>query len=166
VLLPAPDAAIASPLLRVHRTATDAEMDELGHISNIAYVRWVQDAAGTASAAAGWTLPRYQQEGAAFVVRTHTLTYYAPAMAGDAIVCTTWIDSWKGASSPRHTRITRATDGVLLCGCITLWAFMDLQTGRPRRIPAAMLADFARVPDAGLDLPFIPGADGAPARAE
>lgn len=143
-----------SPRLRIHRSARADDIDALGHVSNIAYVRWVQDTATVASDAAGWDFARYKALGAVWVVRSHEITYYAPAYDGDAIVCTTWIEGWKGASSPRRTVITRAKDDLKLCECVTLWALMDMTSGRPKRIPPDMLQDFARTPVSGLDFTF------------
>jgi len=143
-----------SPRLRITRIARASDIDALGHVSNIAYVRWVQDAATVASDAAGWDFTRYKALGAVWVVRSHEITYYAPAYKDDAILCTTWIEGFKGASSPRRTLITRAKDDVKLADCVTLWALMDMTSGRPKRIPVDMLADFARTPASGTDFTF------------
>jgi acyl-CoA thioesterase FadM len=42
----------------------------------------------------------------------------------------------------RHTEFVRKTDGQMLAKGITTWAFMDLETGRPRRIAAEVRAAF------------------------
>jgi acyl-CoA thioesterase FadM len=43
----------------------------------------------------------------------------------------------------RHYTVTRVSDGALLARARTLWVWVDLETGRPIRIPSAFLADFA-----------------------
>ena len=73
------------------------DVDDLGHINNIVYLRWVQDAAGAHSEAVGFGLERYQAMGAVWVVRKHEITYFASAMADDAIEIKTWVEGFKGA---------------------------------------------------------------------
>lgn len=138
-----------SPSYLHHLVASPGDIDELGHVSNIVYLRWVQDAAAAHSLAVGWTLERYKEVGAVWVVRKHEITYYAPAYAGDEVVCRTWVSGWKGASSPRETEIKRVKDDQLLARCTTLWALIDIETGRPCRITAEMREDYSREPTAG-----------------
>ena len=52
----------------------------------------------------------------------------------------TWVETWQGASSERRTEIRRGDDVV--CRAATLWAFVALEGGRPRRIPEAIKAAF------------------------
>lgn len=139
------DVAVSPTYL--HRlVAAEGDMDALGHVSNIVYLRWVQDAATAHSDAVGWDYDKYKALGSVWVVRKHEITYLQPAYAGDEIECETWIASFRGASSPRRTRVLRQKDGAELARVITLWALIDMQSGRPRRIPAEMLEDFQREP--------------------
>lgn len=124
------------------------EIDDLGHVSNIAYVRWVQDVARAHSEALGFGVAAYRDLGVIFVVRRHEIEYLRPAYAGDRIVLRTWIDSWKAATSVRMTSIMRmAQQGegeieIELARARTLWALVSTDTGRPRRIPDAILQAF------------------------
>ena len=67
-------------------TAAADDIDELGHVSNLVYLRWVLDAALAHSAAAGWDHAAYRRLGAVFVVRRHEIDYLAPVVAGDEVV--------------------------------------------------------------------------------
>jgi acyl-CoA thioester hydrolase len=123
---------------RHHRatlTAQAADIDELGHVSNITYVRWVQDVATQHSAAVGLDLAAYQRLGGVFVVRRHEIDYLVPALVNDGIALLTHVESWKGASSVRKTRIVREVDGVELARACSTWAYVSIATGRPTRIP-------------------------------
>src|SRR4051812_31949898 len=71
----------------------DEDIDMLGHASNIAYVRWVQDVAVAHSAAVGLDMEGYSQLGAVFVVRRHEIDYLRPVVRGDTLELRTWIDS-------------------------------------------------------------------------
>src|SRR5207237_5153904 len=50
-------------------TATAADIDELGHVSNLVYVRWVLDVAMAHSRSHGWDHPEFRAVGAVSVVR-------------------------------------------------------------------------------------------------
>lgn len=116
-------------------TVRDEEIDGQGHANNVAYVQWMQAAAVAHSAAQGWPGARYRQIGCGWVVRRHTIEYLQPAFAGQPIVVRTWVATMKRVSSLRRYQIVRAADQALLARAETLWAFVDYQTGEPRRIP-------------------------------
>jgi acyl-CoA thioester hydrolase len=129
--------------VHVHRLIAAADdIDELGHVSNVVYVRWVLLAALGHSAAVGWGPDQYRDLGATFVVRRHEIDYLLPVFAGDAIELETRVDWWKGATSLRRTSIRRAADGAEVARGATLWAFVDMQVGRPRRIPESVRKAF------------------------
>ena len=132
----------ASPVFEQRRTADPSEIDELGHVSNIAYVRWIQDAAKAHSSAVGYDLTDYQRLGAFFMVRRHEVVYLRPANDGDAILLRTHVATRTGASSRRDTLVLREPDGEELVRAQTLWAFVDATTGRPRRLPPELFAAF------------------------
>jgi acyl-CoA thioester hydrolase len=123
--------------------AAPEDIDELGHVSNVVYVRWIQDVARAHSVARGWDTEAYRRVNGIFVVRRHEVEYRAPAFVGDRIVVTTWVEGWAAASTPRMTRIVRA-DGVELASATTLWVFVTVDTGRPRRIPKEIVDAFVR----------------------
>mgnify|MGYP003526290200 CR=1 FL=1 len=70
---------------------TEAEIDGVGHVNNLAYLRWMQDAAVAHSAAQGWPAKAYYDLGQGWVVRSHFIEYLVPAFAGDEIVVRTWV---------------------------------------------------------------------------
>lgn len=121
-------------------TAAAADIDELGHASNLAYVRWILDVATAHSRALGWDHPQYRELGAVFVVRRHEIDYVAQVFEGEALVAETWVDSWRLVSCVRRTELRRGAQ-VVARGATT-WAFVSLTTGRPQRIPDQILALF------------------------
>jgi acyl-CoA thioester hydrolase len=118
------------------------DIDELGHASNLVYVRWVLDAALAHSTAAGLDRDAYLARGEVWVVRAHELKYLRPAFAGDRLAVDTRVVSMAAASSIRRTRISRISDGAHLCEASTDWVFVDVARGRPRRIPDDVRARF------------------------
>lgn len=128
-------------------TVTDAHIDELGHVNNLAYLRWILDAAVAHSDAAGWTAQRYLEIGAAWVVRSHFIEYLMPAFAGDELIVQTWVSSFQKVRSTRNYRILRPRDAGLLANAETNWAFIDLQHRVPTRIPDEIAERFPVVTD-------------------
>ncbi len=121
-------------------TPVAADIDEVGHVSNVVYLRWVQDVAMAHSAALGWDYARYREFGAVFMVRRHEIDYVAQVTLGQALRAETWVDSWKQASCVRKTELVR--DGSVVARAATTWAMINLGSGRPQRIPEAIVGLF------------------------
>jgi acyl-CoA thioester hydrolase len=122
-------------------------IDVQGHVSNVAYVGWMQDVAIEHSAAAGWPMERYLELGAGWVVRSHFIEYLRPAFADELIGAHTWVPRFDQRSTPRRYLFVRDGDGTVLAQAETMWVFVDLTTGRRRPIPAELLEAFDAVPD-------------------
>jgi len=125
-----------------HHTVEEDEIDSLGHANNVAYVEWMQQAALAHSAALGWPGQTYAQLGAGWVVRSHTIEYHQPALAGQRIVVRTWVATMKKVTSIRRYRIHRRGDDELLATAETKWAFVDYASGQPTRIPPEITRSF------------------------
>ena len=123
-------------------TASTAEVDEFGHISNIVYLRWMQEAAREHSADVGWSVDDFRRLGAIFIVRRHEIDYLLPVYAGDAVNVTTWIATYRGASCERQTRFARCSDGQPVARAVSRWVFVSTDGGRPRRISVELAQAF------------------------
>lgn len=123
--------------------APESDVDENCHISNVAYVRWIQDAARAHSEAVGWTKERYQAVGCIFLIRRHEVDYVRSAMGGDEIRIITWAEEFRQASATRMTRILRARDDAELVVARTDWVFVTIDGMRPRRIPPEVVSGFS-----------------------
>ena len=123
--------------------AREEDIDVLGHVSNIAFVRWIQEVAVAHSAAVGFDLDAYRRLGAIFVVVRHEVDYKRPALRGDIIDARTWICNVTVAKCQRATELLRKSDGRLLARALTTWGFVELATGRPKRIDKELLVAFA-----------------------
>ena len=126
--------------------APEGDVDENCHISNIAYVRWVQDATRAHSEAIGWSKERFQATGCFFLIRRHEIDYMRPANGGDAIKIVTWVEEFRPASALRESRIIRAADGVELVHARTEWVFVSIVGNRPKRLPADVISAFSSPP--------------------
>jgi acyl-CoA thioester hydrolase len=126
-------------------TVHDDEIDVQGHVNNVCYVQWLQDAAVAHSAAQGWPTAAYLRLGCGWVVRSHTIEYHRPAQAGQAIVVQTWVATFKRVTSLRRYRVLRVADGALLATAETKWAFVNYATGQPIRVPEEIVQAFVIV---------------------
>jgi acyl-CoA thioester hydrolase len=116
-------------------------IDANGHVNNVEFVRWMQDAAVAHADARGLTAAT-REAGATWVVRSHRIEYLRPAMAGDRINVLTWVADFRRAFSLRRYRFTRASDGTVLARGETDWVFVDVKTGRPKSVPEELKGMF------------------------
>lgn len=125
------------------------DLDELQHVSNLVYVRWVQDVAVAHSASVGLGMEWYLERGTAFVVRRHEIDYLRSAVLDDDVEVQTQVAALSPVTAERHTEIRRARDGQVLAKAVTTWAFVELATGRPTRIPEEVKSRFPLEPVEG-----------------
>jgi len=116
------------------------DIDVLGHVNNVTYLRWVQDAA-----VAHWTAfaPAADQTNLVWVVLRHEIDYKHPARLGDQIVARTWVGHATRVRFERHTELLRASDRAVLAKALTLWCPIDPSTGKPASVSAEVRARFS-----------------------
>jgi acyl-CoA thioester hydrolase len=122
-------------------------IDLNGHVNNLAFLRWMQEAAIQHSTAQGWPMERYLAAGSVWVVRSHFIEYLAPAFEGETLSLLTWVTGYRQQSSPRRYLFLRPGDRQVIARAETLWVFVDARSGRPRRIPVELRAAFEVVPE-------------------
>lgn len=115
---------------------SEADIDALGHVNNVVYVRWVQEVS-----AAHWAhvAPPQMQEKYQWVVLRHEIDFHKPAFAEDTIKGYTWVGEHEGAKFERFVSLYRAENDELLASAKTTWCLLDAQSMRPRRIEREML---------------------------
>ena len=116
-----------------------ADIDALGHVNNVAYLRWVQDVA-----VAHWKAAAAAEDQAKllWVVVRHEIDYKHPAHLGDQIVARTWVGTASRVRFERHTELLRAGDRCLLAKARTLWCAVDA-AGRPASVSPDVRARFS-----------------------
>ena len=125
-------------------TVPQSVIDENGHVNNVAYVQWMQEAAIRHST----SIPEYKPpENTGWFAREHRIEYLAPAYLGDEIEVRTWASEMKRVRAIRKYEFTRKADGRVIARGETKWIFVELTTGRPVAIPAEILVLFPVVPD-------------------
>ncbi|MFN0099961.1 MAG: acyl-CoA thioesterase [Gemmatimonadaceae bacterium] len=111
--------------------ATPADFDELGHVNNVVYLRWVQDIA-TAHWQAAATAAQLEQ--LAWVAHRHEIDYKAPGLPGDTFIASTWVGLAESVRFERFVEILRARDRKVLAAARTLWVPISRASGRVTRV--------------------------------
>jgi acyl-CoA thioester hydrolase len=120
-------------------TATPADIDELGHVNNAVWVRWIQELATShwnAVAAAGHI--------AAYIwmVTRHEIDYRGNIKLSESVTGRTWIsDPPKGAQFDRNVEFVNQ-EGKVIVRAKTRWAMLDKVSGRLVRVPQDVAAPF------------------------
>lgn len=134
------------PSIYAHcHVVTPEEIDDLGHVNNLHYLKWMQTAAVAHSSAQGWPPERYRELRTAWVVRSHHVEYRQPAFAGDELIIRTWVSSFRKVTSLRKYQVYRPKDDMVLAVGETDWAFLGLKPYAPRRIPPELADAFVLI---------------------
>jgi len=126
------------------------DIDQLGHVNNITYVRWVQDAAVAHWRAAA---PPADQQKLFWIVLRHEIDYKQPAFLADTIVARTWVGRATRLRFERHTELFRQSGGTLLAKALTIWCPIDAVTGKPVAVSPEVRSRFSTPtpPETGSD---------------
>ncbi len=120
-------------------TATPTDIDELGHVNNAVWVRWIQD-----MATAHWNAVAAPEHIAAYiwVVTRHEIDYRGNIGPGESVAGRTWIsDPPRGAQFDRNVEFVNGA-GKAIVQAKTRWAMLDKASGRLVRVPAEVAAPF------------------------
>ncbi len=116
-------------------TAQPEDIDELGHVNNAVWVRWIQELA-----TAHWDAiaPKSAVEQYIWVVSRHEIDYRGNVGVGAEVTGRTWIsDPPKGARFWRNSSFADA-DGNIIVAAKTNWAIIDRAKGRAVRVPSEL----------------------------
>jgi len=127
------------PIFELPLVASEADIDELGHVNNAVWVQWIQQVA-----LAHWysVAAADHQDDYVWVVVRHEIDYLRAAFEGDVLTGRTWVgEAPKGARFDRHMEFVGA-DGKVSVRAKTQWAIIDKASGRPIRVPPDVIAPF------------------------
>ena len=122
------------PVYRFEIEVTAVDVDRNGHVNNVVYIQWMQDAA-VAHARASGCMRASRAVGATWVVRTHHIEYLSPAFAGDKLALLTWPANFQRVRSLRKYKFIREKDQTVIARAETDWIFVSAENGRPQSIP-------------------------------
>jgi acyl-CoA thioester hydrolase len=115
------------------------DIDRLGHVNNVVYLRYAQDVA-----VAHWyaVVDQEHRDSMVWVVRRHEIDYLKPALENDELVARTWVGAPSGATLERFIEIRRSRDGEVLASVRSVWVALDAKTLRPRRVTEQLRSFF------------------------
>lgn len=113
-------------------------IDALGHVNNVQYLYWVQDAAHN-----HWEvlIQNIDKPLGVWVVRSHSITYKQAALEGDKLTLKTYVKQSRGVLSERIVEIFNA-EQKLLAVCSTQWCYINPINQKPEMIPNTVLELF------------------------
>jgi len=126
------------PVFELPLEPQPADIDELGHVNNAVYVRWIQDMATAhwRAVARPEDVDRY-----VWVVTRHEIDYRRATRLGERLTARTWVGEPQGARFDRFVEIAGA-DGSVRVSARTVWALVELKLMRPIRIQREVAAPF------------------------
>lgn len=113
-------------------------IDALGHVNNVQYLYWVQDAAHNHWEA---LIQNIDKPLGVWVVRSHSITYKQAALEGDKLTLKTYVKQSRGVLSERIVEIFNAEQN-LLAVCSTQWCYINPINQKPEMIPNTVLELF------------------------
>ena len=118
------------------------QLDTAGHLNSAWYLSLMEDVALGAAEHAGWPLARVTEHDLALYARQHRIEYLRPALFGEELRVTTYLNAMRRSTALRHYLVELAS-GEPVARAQTVWVCVDAQTGRPAPIPEDWLRDFA-----------------------
>jgi acyl-CoA thioester hydrolase len=121
-------------------TVTEGDIDQLGHVNNIIYLKWVQEIA-----IAHWNAVATDamKEQNLWVVSRHEIDYLKSALLTSRLVAKTWVnEEYSGAKSERFVNICDRETEQVYAKVKTTWYLLDRDSKRPKRIEPEMLTIF------------------------
>jgi acyl-CoA thioester hydrolase len=122
-------------------TVSQADIDELGHVNNTVYLRYVEEVTRAHADRIGMSLDGMRENGAVPVARKHVIQYHKGAVLNDQLIVSTQITVANGPRAARHNEVRRE-DGALLVEVDSDWVWVDPVRLRPRACPRPILEAF------------------------
>jgi acyl-CoA thioester hydrolase len=124
-------------VLRFQKRVEWRDLDAMQHLNNAIYPSYAEDVAMQLADHFGWSFEQWLKDGLAFIARRHRIQYLQPATFADTLEIATWLYNIRRTSATRYYAFHRLADGELLAQMETLWVLIDIETGKPRRLPAS-----------------------------
>ena len=118
------------------------ECDAFGYLQNIAYLRWMQEAAFGASAAVGYDFARYDAIHHLWLVRETELEIFQPITYGETIEIRTFVMDFRRFRSRRAYEFINQQTGQKVAEATTDWVYVNAESLRPAKIPEEIQRSF------------------------
>lgn len=121
----------------------DPDIDEYGHVNNAVYLRWLDRAAWSHSAALGVSVADCTRLRRGMAALRIEIDYVRAALPRERVEVATWIvESDRKLRVRRRFQIRHAGDGGTLARATTEYVCLNLDTGRAIRMPPEFKAAY------------------------
>jgi acyl-CoA thioester hydrolase len=105
------------------------DIDDQGHVNNVAYVRWIQEVA-----VAHWNaaVDSEARDTLTWMLTRHEIDYLKQTFENDDVEATTWVGKATRVTCERFTEISRG--GEVLVRARSVWCLIDRSGLKPVRI--------------------------------
>jgi acyl-CoA thioester hydrolase len=134
-----------------------------GYVGSAHYLRYMQETAFDAAAAAGYGMRYFDANQHVWLVRETEVEYARPLRFGDSVIIKTWVEDFRRTRSRRAYELTHAQTGEPVARATTDWVYVNTGTSRPATVPAEMVAAFGLSPQSEpAPRPRFPSAPPSP----
>ena len=116
--------------------------EEIPHVNNAEYVRWIDRTAELATDAVGLTREMLLAAQRMWFVARHEIDYRGESFVGDNLLIATWISGFTRTTAVRRTVVHRPADEKRILDASTRWAYVNLETRKPTRMEQDILDRF------------------------
>ena len=120
------------------------ELDSFGHVNNSVYLNYLEEARSEFLKQVGQPFDDFARLGVHLVIIEANVRYLSPARYGDEIEIRGAFTDVGAATLTIIYSLTEVASGRLIARAMTRAAFVDGQTDRPTRAPAAFREAFSR----------------------
>jgi acyl-CoA thioester hydrolase len=119
---------------------SEKDIDQLGHVNNVAYLKWVQEAA-----IAHWNslATAEMKNNYLWVVIRHEIDYLSASFLNSRLIAKTWVGVSEGARSERFVDIIEAGTNKPIARVKTVWSMIDIHSKRPKRVSEEIIRLFS-----------------------
>jgi acyl-CoA thioester hydrolase len=141
-----------------HQVQPD-EIDEYAHVNNAVYLQWLDGIAWAHSSKLGVPLERCLALRRGMAIRHTRVDYLEAALLGDSVLLATWIVACDGRlRCTRRFEILRISDGKRVLDAEVDYFCLNLDTGRPSRLPPEFIERYAAIPEVTAAYAILPDA--------
>ncbi|AZS51763.1 acyl-CoA thioesterase [Entomomonas moraniae] len=130
---------IREPVFLIDIIPNINDIDELGHVNNAVYVRWLEQCARQHSNQLGLTLSVFQQLDRAMAVIRHEIDYLASSYSGNLLQMATWITDMDKLRVTRQFQLINQQTGQTILQAQTVFCCIQMTTGKPKRMPQKLV---------------------------
>ncbi len=123
-------------------TVAPTAIDSYGHVNNTVYIGWLEQCAWAHSAAVGFSEQRCVEMSRGMAVRTLNVEYLAACYEGDRILVGNWVIGNDKLRAVRRFQLINETRGQVVLRGEIVYVCMNLESGRPVRMPPEFVAAY------------------------